>query len=161
MKKKRKTERKNLRLQEASGNFDHDHVIGIENDQDRNLENMKEEFPLKIEIITIVILIPDLRLVINIPAAAEVIDHDLDQMIEVTTTAVEDDLDQNLVIGAEEEVTSPASVPQIPVKDTENVIVNEIVIVIPDHTKDVRDHDHGRILSEDLVRKSIKLNYLQ
>jgi hypothetical protein len=82
-------------------------------------------------------------------------------MIDLTTTAVEDDLDQNLVIGAEEEVTSPAFVPQIPVKDTENVIVNEIAIVIPDHTKDDRDHDHGRILSEDLVRKSIKLNYWQ
>lgn len=159
MNERKKTERKNRRLQEVSEKFDRDHalVIVLQDDHDRDLENMKGEFPLKIEIILIVIL--DL-LVINILAAVEVIDHDLDQMI-VTTAADQDDpdLDPDLVIEAEEEVTSPASVPQETAMDTENVIVNEIAIVIQDHTKDVRDHDHGRIHSEDLVKKLIKQNY--
>jgi len=146
MNERRKTNSKNLprRLQEASGN-DPDHAIALQGDQGRDLENTKEEFHLKIEIT----VIQDL-LVINIPAAAEVIDQDLDQTI--VTAAAEGDPDPDLGIGAEE-VTSPISVPPETVKDTENVIVTEIAIVIPDHTKDVRDHDHGRIHSEDLVRK--------
>ena len=145
MKERRKTNSKNLprRLLEALEN-DPDHAIALQGDQGRDLENTKEEFHLKIEIT----VIQDL-LVINIPAAAEVIDQDLDQTI---VTAAEGDPDPDLGIGAEE-VTSPISVPPETVKDTENVIVTEIAIVIPDHTKDVRDHDHGRIHSEDLVRK--------
>ena len=91
MNERKKTERKNRRLQEVSEKFDPDHalVIVLQDDHDRDLENMKGEFPLKIEIILIVIL--DL-LVINILAAVEVIDHDLDQMI-VTTAADQDDPD--------------------------------------------------------------------